>query len=96
MKRQSEANTVCSHRCVTCQQMQLIDTENKLVVARGGGWGVSPMDDGGQKVEASSYKMKCSIQHGDQREHNCTVYLEVAERVDLKSSPHKKKNCDYV
>ena len=54
------------------------------------------MDDGGQKVEASSYKMKCSIQHGDQREHNCTVYLEVAERVDLKSSPHKKKNCKHV
>ena len=29
---------------------KIIDTENKLVVARGGGWGVREMGEDGQKV----------------------------------------------
>ena len=40
---------------------ELIDTENRLVVARGVGWGVGEMGEGGQKVQTSSYK----ISHGD-------------------------------
>ena len=35
---------------------KLIDVENSLVVSSGGGWGVSEMGEGGQKVQTSSYK----------------------------------------
>ena len=34
----------------TNKKTKLIDTENRLVVARVGGWGVGKMGDGGQKV----------------------------------------------
>ena len=30
---------------------ELIETENRLVVARGGGWKVGEMGEGGQKVQ---------------------------------------------
>lgn len=33
------------------------------------------------------------LQHGDCRQWYCTVYLKAAERVDHKSSHHKKKKC---
>ena len=65
---------------------KLIDTENRLVVARDGMWEMGKMDEGGQKVHTSSYKTNkswgCNIEHGD----------IVAKRVVLKSSHHKEKN----
>ena len=36
---------------------QLIDTENRLVVARGGGLGMDKMGEGSQKVQPSGYKI---------------------------------------
>ena len=39
------------------------------VVARGRGWEVGKVDEGGQKVQTSSYKINksrgCNVQHGD-------------------------------
>ena len=32
-----------------------------------------------------------SVQHGDYSQKHCSAYLEVAKRIDLKSSHHKKK-----
>ena len=52
----------------------LIDTElvmsgNRLVVVRGESWQVGQMDEGGQKVQNSNYKISKSwgrnVQHGD-------------------------------
>ena len=40
---------------------ELIDTENRLVVARGGGWEVGQVDEGNEKIQTSSNK----ISHGD-------------------------------
>ena len=46
-----------------------INTENRLVVARGEGWEVHEMGEGGQKVQTSSYKTnkfrRCNVQHGE-------------------------------
>ena len=43
--------------------------KNRLVVARGKGWGVGEMGEGGQKVQTSSYKINkswgCNVQHVD-------------------------------
>ena len=36
---------------------KLIDTENKLVVARCKGWRVGEMGEGGQKRQTDSYKI---------------------------------------
>ena len=48
---------------------KLIDTENKLVVARSGGWELGKMGEVGQKIQTSSYKINKSwggnVQHGD-------------------------------
>ena len=45
----------------------ILDIENKLVVARG--QVVGKMGEGGQKVQTSSYKINkswgCDVQHGD-------------------------------
>ena len=37
---------------------KLIDTENRLVVARG--WGVGKVGEGSQKVQTSTYKINTS------------------------------------
>ena len=47
---------------------RLIDTENKLVVARvEGGWGRSEMGEGDQEIQTSRYKINkswgCNVQH---------------------------------
>ena len=42
------------------QKTKFIDTENRLVVARGVEYKVSKMDEGGQKVQTSSYKINMS------------------------------------
>ena len=36
---------------------ELTDTENRLEVARDGGWGMSKIDEGGKKAQTSSYKI---------------------------------------
>ena len=42
------------------KQPQLINTENGLLVARGGDWGWTKMSEGGRKVQTSGYKMNKS------------------------------------
>ena len=50
------------------KQPQLINTENGLLVARGGDWGWTKMSEGGRKVQTSGYKMNkswgCNLQLG--------------------------------
>ena len=36
---------------------QLTDAENRLVVARGKGWGLGEIGEGAQKVQTSSFKI---------------------------------------
>lgn len=70
-----------------------METENRLVVARG----VGGMGEGDQKVQTSSYKINkvwgWNVQHGDYSKHNF-AHLKVVKRVDLKSSHCKQKNHD--
>ena len=49
------------------QQHELIDTENRLVVARGRGWGSSwKMGEGGQRYNPPVInKRGCDVRHGD-------------------------------
>ena len=46
-----------------------MDMENRLVVARGRGWRVGKMGEGGQHVQTSIYKINkswgCNVQRGD-------------------------------
>ena len=46
-----------------------MDTENRLVITRGEGWGAGEMHEGGQKVQTSSYNINtfwgCNVQHTD-------------------------------
>ena len=48
-----------------------VDTENRLVVARGWGWG-------GQKIQTCSYKInktwECNVCHGDYMVNNTVLY----------------------
>ena len=44
----------------TKTKTKLTDTENRLVVARGGGRRVGETDEGGEKVQTSSYKINKS------------------------------------
>ena len=50
-------------------KIKLIDTENRLLVARGGESVVGEMDEKSQKVQSSSYKINkswgCNVQHAD-------------------------------
>ena len=66
-----------------------MDTENRWVVARGRGWEVGEMGEGGQKVQTSSYKINKSwdVTYSMATIGNNTV----ANRVDLKSLHHKTK-----
>lgn len=54
------------------------------------GQGVEEMNKRDQKAQASSYRIikswGCNVQHKD-----CITYLKVDNRVDLKSTHHKKK-----
>lgn len=44
------------------QKSELTDTEKRLVVAKGKGWGwVGEMGEGSQKVQTSSYKISNSL-----------------------------------
>ena len=42
---------------------EFIDTENRLVVARGRGWEVGKTDDGGQMVQMFSYETKQPVMY---------------------------------
>ena len=48
---------------------ELMHTEKRLVVARARTWGMDQTDEGGQKVQTSSYKISkswgCNVQCGD-------------------------------
>ena len=59
MKYQKKKNTVLSHIYVESKRKKktknILDIENKLVVARG--QVVGKMGEGGQKVQTSSYKI---------------------------------------
>ena len=49
---------------------KIIDTENRMVFARGEGvWGVGETGKGDQNIQASSYKTSkswgCNVQHSD-------------------------------
>ena len=50
------------------EKTKFIETESRLVIARGRG-GVGEMGEGGQSVQTSSYKMSkfwgCNSHHGD-------------------------------
>lgn len=50
-------------------KLELVDTENILVVDRGGGWQVDEMWVGYQNIKTSRYKMNnswgCNVQHSD-------------------------------
>ena len=48
---QRRTNTVWPDLYVKSEKSKLTDTENRLVVARGGGWGVGELDEGGPKVQ---------------------------------------------
>ena len=55
----------------------------------------------GQKVQTSSYRKinkswGCNVQHGETIVNNCTVYVKVAKKGDLKSSHLRKNICNYV
>ena len=53
------------------------------------------MGEEGPKAQTSSYQISkswgCNVQHGDYSQQDCILYLIVAKRGDLKSSPHKRK-----
>ena len=74
------------------RENRLIDTEKRLVVARGRGVGCGKIGEGGPKVQTSSYEISkswgCHVQHVVQlipysRFGNC-------QEVDHKSYHHKK------
>ena len=73
---------------------ELIDTDNRYVVARGEGWGVSEVHEWSQKVQTSNYKISksqgCNAQRGD-TVNNIVLRIWKWLRVDFKSSHHKKK-----
>lgn len=78
LKKKAKLNKNCTHR----YRDQILQSEE-------GG----DADEGGSKVQTSSYKSRgYNTQHGDYSKY-CTVALKVVES-SLKSSHHKKKhNC---
>lgn len=61
------------------------------------------MTEGGSKVQSPSYKIIKSwghdVHHDDCSSINkqyCIVNLKVTKRMDLKSSHHETKNCNYM
>ena len=62
-------NTVWYHLYMESLKTDLIETEDRLVVARGRSWTVAEMCEGGPKVQTSSFKTNKSWghngQHGD-------------------------------
>ena len=58
--------------------------------------GVGELDEEGQNVPTSSYKINkswgCNAQHGDYSYHCCMVCLKVAKTVNPKSLPQNNNN----
>ena len=44
--------------CIIFKKTEPLDTENRLVIARGRGWAMREVGKGGQSVQTSSYKIK--------------------------------------
>lgn len=62
-------------------------------------WGMVETVEGGPKAQMPKLSKKyrrCHIQYSDWSSGYCLAYLKVAQRVDLKSSHHKKRICNYV
>ena len=57
-------------------------------------WGI---EEGGQQVQTSSYKISmspgCDVQHGDCSRWCCMTHRKVAERENATSSHHKEEGC---
>ena len=63
-----------------CKIETLIDTENKLMVARGeGGKHVGKIGEGDQEVKTSSYKINkswgCNAQHREHSQQYCNSFV---------------------
>ena len=52
-----KTNTVWSHLYVESKKTELIETENSLVVARGGSWEVNERSEGGWRVQTFRYEI---------------------------------------
>ena len=79
---------------------ELAEKEIKFVVTRGRGWRVGKMHKGGQNVQISTYTINkywgCNAQHEDYSYYCFMVYLEVAKRVNPKSSHLKEKKYFFL
>ena len=66
------------------------------MVSRGSKWGVGKVGEGSEKTQTASYKTAKSLESWEGNNSMVTIVsiicLKVANRVDLKSSHHKKKN----
>ena len=66
-ERQILYGLTCTWNLEQNKKTKLIDTEDKLGIARGGEWVGSKMGEGNRKVQISSYKIKmsceCYVQH---------------------------------
>ena len=66
------------------KKTELIEVENNIVIARGEVWGLGEMDENGQKMQTSRYKInkfwECNVLHGDYSQQCSIVYLKVARR----------------
>ena len=91
---QTEKDKYCGISHMQPKKPKLMDTENRLVVARGRRWEVGKMSEDDLLVINKSGVV--NVQHGDCSYEYCIIYLKVAERVDLKSFHHNKKSCNYV
>ena len=91
----SETVKYCMISYVESEKTTLMkNAENRSLVARGRRRRVGRMGEGGQKVQTSGYKTHmfwaCNVSMVTTV--NNTVYLKVAEKVDLTSSHYKEKN----
>ena len=54
------------------------------MIARGEVWGLGEMDENGQKIQTSRYKVnklwECNVPHGDYSQQCYIVHLEAAKR----------------
>ena len=85
------------------QSTKVLNPGHRLVFAEGGLW-VCEVGEGGQKAQTSNYRkvtpgiIMCSMATiaNNTILKNYSVYLKVAERVDLKSPHHTHRRCRSV
>ena len=82
------------------KKTELIKTENSIVIARGEVWGLEEMDENGQKIQTSRYKInkfwEPNVLHGDYSQQCYIVYLKVAKRDRPQKFLPQEKNCNYM